>query len=189
MKYEHQINWTNVYNNNLDADAVRLVWYRLIFHYPLFLWTYLGTDEKFDAVLCRTVKSNQRIRFLTNYKSTCLGFFHLFQAFFCWFFSCNWYTSFVSSLSSSRLCLLFVCVVFSLSVILKGAFLSIKTPLFINKLLFFLSIKWKVKTFPFIDKSLFFLSINTATLTKSFINFFSPKQFGGYLNINYNLSR
>ena len=30
MKYEHQINWANVYNNNVVADAVRSVRYRLI---------------------------------------------------------------------------------------------------------------------------------------------------------------
>ena len=30
MKYEHRINWTNVYNNNLDDWTSRLVWNALI---------------------------------------------------------------------------------------------------------------------------------------------------------------
>ena len=30
MKYEHEINWTKVYNDKLDSTAVQLVQYRLI---------------------------------------------------------------------------------------------------------------------------------------------------------------
>ena len=51
---------------------------------------------------------NQLIQFLTNYTSTCLVSFSLFQACFRWFYSCIWYANLVAVLMlPSSICYFF----------------------------------------------------------------------------------
>ena len=70
-------NWYDICVAVFIAIVVRLIFY------------YLHT--------VRSQKSNQFIRFLTNYTITCLGVFLLFRAYSCWFCYFIWYASLVGS--------------------------------------------------------------------------------------------
>ena len=108
MKYEHQINWANAYDTNLDLDISSSGLSRNGSIYLLSTVQSLLSEQRKNLTCCTLYdrKNKNFIQFLTNYTSSFLVAFCLFQAYFCCCCFYNQYASLVSSflLPSSCLC-------------------------------------------------------------------------------------